>query len=242
MAEVKYLDLNGLKKLFGVVDSKIAKNNETLNAEIAKKADKTELVGLATETYVDGKIEDLNISQYAKTSEVDSKISNVKSEILGGAGADYDTLKEIETWIGEHGEVYEALVSTVGQKADKSDTYTKEEVDNAIQEAVDEVDVTEQLGDYAKKSDLEGYQVKGDYATKSDIEDFITEEDLDGLATEEWVESQGFLTEVPAEYAKKSDIPTDYLTEDDLEDYVKEEDLPTFVAFTDAEIESAANL
>lgn len=185
MAEVKYLDLKGLKKLFGVVDSKIAKNNETLNAEISKKADKTELVGLATETYVNGKIEDLNISQYAKTSEVDSKISNVKSEILGGAGADYDTLKEIETWIGEHGEVYEALVSTVGQKADKSNTYTKEEVDNAIQEAVDEVDVTDQLGDFAKKSDLEGYQVKGDYATKTDIADFITEDDLEDYVKEE---------------------------------------------------------
>lgn len=84
---------------------------------------------------------------YSK-AEVDSAISTAKSEIIGGAGADYDTLKEIETWIGTHKDVYEALVATVGEKAaltyvntqlegkvDKTELakyYTQEEVDEML--------------------------------------------------------------------------------------------------------------
>lgn len=228
MAQIKYLDLEGLKTLFGCVDSKISTAITPINAEVEKKADKTELEGLASETYVDSAIEDLNISQYAvkseventyakksetySKSEVDSAVANVKSEILGGAGEDYDTLKEIEEWVEEHQDLYTALVSTVGSKADADSVYSKEEVDNAIQEAVDEVDVTDQLKDYAKTADVN--KTLEDYAKKSEIPtDYLTEEDLDGLASEEWVEGQNYLTA---------------------------EDLPTFVAFTSTEIENAA--
>lgn len=228
MAQIKYLDLEGLKKLFGIVDNKISTANASINAEVEKKADKTELEGLASETYVDSAIEDLNINQYAvKTEventyakksetytkgEVDSAVANAKSEILGGAGEDYDTLKEIEEWVEEHQDLYAALVTNVGKKANAEDVYSKQEVDAAIQEAVDEVDVTEDLKDYAKTADVN--KTLEDYAKKSEIPtDYLTEEDLENYATEEWVEGQNYLTE---------------------------EDLPTFVAFSVEEIENAA--
>lgn len=47
-----------------------------------------------------------------------------------------------------------------------------------------------------------------DYAKKSEIPGSV---DLDGYATETWVNSQGFLKNIPDTYAKKSDIPTDYV-------------------------------
>ena len=48
-------------------------------------------------------------------------------------------------------------------------------------------------------------QAIGNKANKTDIED---------MATKSWVNQQNYLTEVPAEYAKKSDIPS-------LEGYAK---------------------
>lgn len=46
------------------------------------------------------------------------------------------------------------------------------------------------------------------YVKKSEIPENV---DLDGYATETWVNSQGFLKNIPDTYAKKSDIPTDYV-------------------------------
>ena len=86
---------------------------------------------------------EIDLKDYEKTSDLQTKLTNLKSEILGGAGEDYDTLKEIEEWVKEHQDLYEALISTVAQKA------TKEEVESkADKTSVDEefVKVTEELG------------------------------------------------------------------------------------------------
>lgn len=73
------------------------------------------------------------LANYAKTNDLNSLVSsedltgiltNLKSEILGGAGEDYDTLKEIEEWIEEHQDLYQALISTVSQKATKEEVKT----------------------------------------------------------------------------------------------------------------------
>lgn len=95
---------------------------EEVDNKLANKADKTELEGLATETFVTSKGYLTEVpSEYAKTADIESKIANVKSEIIGGAGQDYDTLKEIETWVTKHQDLYTGLVTTVGQKAASSD-------------------------------------------------------------------------------------------------------------------------
>ena len=61
------------------------------------------------------------------------------------------------------------------------------------------------LSSYAKKSELEGYvktNTLNKYVKKSDMDNY-------GYATQEWVNNQGFITELGdmSEYAKKSDIP-----------------------------------
>lgn len=53
-----------------------------------------------------------NIKEY-----VDSKIA----ALIGSAPAAYDTLQEIAAWITEHQDLYEALLTTVGNKVDKED-------------------------------------------------------------------------------------------------------------------------
>ena len=75
-----------------------------------------------------------NIKQY-----VDNKIS----ALVGSAPAAYDTLQEIAAWIESHQDLYDALITTVGNKVDKeegkglskndfTDEY-KEKVDNATE-------------------------------------------------------------------------------------------------------------
>lgn len=62
------------------------------------------------------------------------------------------------------------------------------------------------------------------YALKSELSNYLTSSDLEGYATEEWVESCGYLVENDlADYAKKSDLPTSYLTDEDLEGYATED-------------------
>lgn len=229
MAQVKYLDLNGLKTLFGVVDSKVAK-------AVEDKASKAELQAVEAKVDaidVEGAIEDLNLSQYAKSAdvestyakkseiptdfyskqEVDSAIEEAKEAIVGEDLKDaLDTLETVKEWKEEHGTEYTNLLAEVQKKADA------ETVSNT-------------------------YQVKGDYALKSD---------LTGLASETFVD--GKIEEVEAK------IPTDYLTEDDIEDFITAEaltpyllsataestylkiaDKDTFVAFTTEEIQGASN-
>lgn len=84
---------------------------------------------------------DINLDEYEKTSDLLDKLTNLKSEILGGAGEDYDTLKEIEEWVKEHEDLYQALISTVSQKATKEEikdmatqTYVNGELEKVIEE------------------------------------------------------------------------------------------------------------
>ena len=92
------------------------------------------------------------LSQYVKTGEIDldgyvtseslsSDLTNLKSEILGGAGEDYNTLKKIEEWVEEHQDLYQALISTISEKAGKDEiadmatqTYVEGEVETLVEE------------------------------------------------------------------------------------------------------------
>lgn len=50
---------------------------------------------------------------------VDTKISAAISELIGGAPATYDTLKEIADYIEAHKDVSDALTEAIGNKVDK---------------------------------------------------------------------------------------------------------------------------
>lgn len=245
MAEIKkYLDLEGLKKVFGIVDEKISGATATLNTEIAKKANSSDVYSKGE---VDEKIAEtiagsVDLTPYLKSAdaeetyakkseiptdfyskeEVDEAISDAKEAILGEDLKDaLDTLETVKSWKEEHGTEYTNLLAEVNKKADAETVAST----------------------YATKEELEGYQTKGDYALKSELPS------VEGLASESYV--NGKIAEVEGK------IPTDYLTDEDIEDlaseeyvddaieealapYAKTADLPSFVAFSDAEIEAAS--
>lgn len=130
----KFLNEDGLKHLVDILKGKFSDVEGRIPTDFYTKEE------------VDGKIP----TDFYSKDEVDSKIANTKSEILGGAGKDYDTLKELEEWVKEHQDLYAALVTNVGKKANADDVYTKEKVD----ELLEGIDVTDQLKDYAKKTEV----------------------------------------------------------------------------------------
>lgn len=129
MAEKKFLDLDGLSAVLAKVKTAI---NDAKAEASAPKATASSLgivkPGTGLNVDSDGTLT-VNANEFAtvdKATEVaNSAAASKVAEIVGGAGTDFDTLKEIETWIGEHGDLYEALVSTVGAKANADDVYTK---------------------------------------------------------------------------------------------------------------------
>lgn len=74
----------------------VSYDDTEIKNEIDKKADKTELDGLATETYVDDAIAkaslkggDLDLSTYATTEYVDNAVKNVDVDLIGYATEEY---------------------------------------------------------------------------------------------------------------------------------------------------------
>lgn len=59
---------------------------------------------------------------YAKTADVTAAISAAKDELIGGAPATYDTLKEIADYIAEDKDGAAAMTASIGGKADKATT------------------------------------------------------------------------------------------------------------------------
>lgn len=155
--EKKFLDFTGLIKVFTTIkdwaEKTFLKKADTNSFATKEDLDKYQikgnyltehqsLDGYATEKWVEDKkylTEHQSLGNYYNKSEVDTRISNAKSEIIGGAGADYDTLKEIETWVKEHQELYNALISTISGKADKSELPTAlsdDEIEDAFEIAM----------------------------------------------------------------------------------------------------------
>lgn len=84
----------------------------------------------------------LDLSDYITSDKLITQLANVKSEILGGAGEDYDTLKEIEEWINTHQDLYQGLLSAIANRATKDDIKdmaSKPEVDQQIETLRDEL-------------------------------------------------------------------------------------------------------
>ena len=151
------------------------------------------------------------------------------------------TYQPLGDYLTEHQSLAE-YVKTSEMLSKLANYYTKEEVD----EAIEAIDVTDQLKDYAKKSEVtaeieakvkagidsivDGASTAMD--TLKEVEDALKESastvealnqaignkanksDIEDMATKSWVNEQNYLTEVPAEYAKKTDIPS-------LDDYAK---------------------
>lgn len=147
-----------------------------------------------------------DLSEYIKSSEVEGKLTSLKSEILGGVGEDYDTLKEIESWITSHQDLYDGLITTISSKATKdeiADMATQTWVTSKLSE-IKPYDDTKIKQDIANlkidKADavwvIENFQPIGNYPTKEEVTQQILEivtdgqVSLDGYATETYVENK----------------------------------------------------
>ena len=129
------------------------------------------------------------LANYAKSNDLNSLVSsedltgiltNLKSEILGGAGEDYDTLKEIEEWIEEHQDLYQALIATVSQKA------TKEEVNTDITTVTNHVNT-----EMAKKANVvvcDNQYEFDNILTKDNNTIYLIKGDQDVWAAKEYVD------------------------------------------------------
>ena len=247
--------------------------NTTLQAALDKKMDKDEiptLEGYATEQWVESKgylTEHQDLSTYAKKADIPSLEGYAtKTDLSTKANKEHThLLKDITDYVAPNLSIYAKktdipslegyateewvtskkyltshqsledyytktqvdakLKGISGGTVDLSNYYTKVESDDkyALKTSIPTLEgyATEEwvnskgfltthqdLTDYAKKTELANYYTKaesdGKYALSSDIPS------LNGYATEDWVNSKGFLTthQSLTDYAKKTDLST----------------------------------
>jgi len=198
-----------------------------IKEELNKKADKSELEGLAT-------TEDIN--------EVKASVE----KIIDGAPESLDQLKEIIEVLEEKQDATQVL-EAISTKAEQS------EVDALTSALADKADKSElpNMEDYAKKSDIpeiptkvSAFENDANYLTEhQDLSDYAKKSDIPEIPTKvsAFENDANYLTEHQdlSDYAKKNDIPeiptkvsafendANYLTEhQDLSDYAKKNDIP----------------
>ena len=135
-------------------------------------------------------------TKYGLTPEQEEKLNN-SVQI-----AEYNAYKEAQSTIDENqNSAIEGLRGNIEGKQDKIDDLNAiregaEKGATALQNETDPI-WTAEKGNYYDKGEIDGmfaqadatYQPKGNYATKDEIPS------LEGYATEEWVNSKGYLTE-----------------------------------------------
>lgn len=104
----QFLDLQGLKTLYGVIENKIEESKPTKLSELQ------------------------NDSNYQTENEVNTIVSDKIKEIVGDAPEAYDTLKEIADALSDNDNAVSAIVNTLSEKANSEDVYTKTEINNKI--------------------------------------------------------------------------------------------------------------
>lgn len=108
MATIKYLDLEGLKTLYGVLNQKIADAKPTKVSEL------------------------VNDKGYQTENQVENIAAQYVAELVNGAPAEFDTLKEIADALNDNDDAVAGIVTTLATKANSDDVYTKTEVDGLI--------------------------------------------------------------------------------------------------------------
>lgn len=164
------------------------------NTEIAKKADKTEIEDMATQSWVESQkylTSHQSLDEYSTTSEVEdliaAAITESEKKIFGEGELQqaYDTIKEIGDYLNIHDGAYKNLLASVNGKLDASDYETDKDT-FATKTWVNEQEF------------LTEHQSLDDYYTKSDVDDAI-----EGLS-EVYQPKGEYLTEVPDTYATKT--------------------------------------
>lgn len=105
-------------------------NSGTVYSVLDLKADKsTTYTKTEVDTALSAKAD--QSTTYTKT-EVDTQISTAVSNLVNSAPSTLDTLEELADALGDDPNFATTIATQLGLKADKSDTYTKTEVDTAL--------------------------------------------------------------------------------------------------------------
>lgn len=203
--------------------------NYVVKDDIRGFALKTDLEGLATESYVDTKVASIKIP------EVPSKVSDLANDLgyITAIPDSYATKEYVDSEI--------AKAELAGQDVDLSAYYTKTETDTAISSAIsNKADRSELFNkDYNELINKPNIPSIEGLATEKFVNESIAKintPDVSEFITMSDVEAKGYLTEIPSNYvtsedisdfAKKSEIPTDYVTATKLEEEISKIEHPT---------------
>lgn len=130
------------------------------------------LNGYATESFVNLEISKNkpDLSVYDKSDVVDLKIKTAVSNLVDAAPDELNTLKELASAVSENGNLLEGLNTTVGNKANKNEVYTKSEIDNKGY-----LTQHQSLTEYAKTSEVNSKL--NNYYTKTEVDNLLPDMD-----------------------------------------------------------------
>ena len=245
MAELKFL--KGLRENFSVASANsnyfyfVTNNDNTIDMYLggvllAKSADVADIQSL---------IDAIEVLNGDGEGSVKKAVADAIADVIANADEEFDTLKEIADYI----------VSDPYGSAELKNRVTSAET--AISNAEGEIDALQtKMADVESKSHIHANmdllneisedKVNSWDAAEQNAKDYADAEiakisipSVEGLASEEWVNQQGFLKEHQSlvEYAKKSELPTktselvndsNFLTEhQSLAEYAKKSELPS---------------
>ena len=148
MANNKHFGAAGVKALWEEALDTFVESSEYLldKAELEEKIDTLEQAGYDdTEVKGDistlqGNVADLQSDMAALPNQIDGKVSQAVSDLVGGAPEAYDTLKEVADYISTHGAEAADLTSRVAALETAEDEYlTAEEIKALCKKVTEEV-------------------------------------------------------------------------------------------------------
>lgn len=223
--------------------------DQAISADLGDYALKTDLIGLATEEYVENAVKDVDLTGYATETYVDTAISKIPTTDLTDYAKTADVDKKLEDYAKKtdipdvsgyalkteipsvEGLASESYVDTAISNVPKTDLtnyYTKNETDTAINNAKPDLTnyaTQEYVSQKIAEAELDGSDVDlSSYYTKSEVDALIPS--TTGFITMADVEAKGYLTEHQdlSAYALKTEIP-------DVSGYALKTEIPDTTGF-----------
>ena len=176
----------------------------------------------ATTTQLNSKQDTLVSGQNIKTINGQSVIGEGNIEIQQSELpiASADTLGGVKVGAGLSINPESGVLSTTG-----GGTADSVEWDNVLSKPEDIVNITERL---ASKLDTATYNSeKSSFATKDELNSKADASAITDMATQTWVQGQGYLTEVPSNYVTNTELTEGLAGKQDKGDYALKSDLNT---------------
>ena len=234
------VELNHVKEELATKADTSSLNDYALKSEITGLATKEELADYqpigdyATTTQLNSKQDTLVSGQNIKTINGQSVIGEGNIEIQQSELpiASANTLGGVKVGAGLSINPESGVLSTTG-----GGTADSVEWDNVLSKPEDIVNITERL---ASKLDTATYNSeKSSFATKDELNSKADASAITDMATQTWVQDQGYLTEVPSNYVTDSELTEGLAGKQDKGDYALKSDLNTLA--TKEELATKAN-